>query len=139
MTALLLIPNVKTQWSSIHRMLRRCIDLKAMINSYVAKNHDLHHLELSKEDWEVIELVAEWHRTFGDPTTLIGLFTTLMISQTHTIFRDLQDKLRNIIRSLPSKVAPEIKEARSLATTILSSMNLPFTHGPVIRCVSVHT
>lgn len=43
-TALMLILDVKTRWSSTHQMLRRALDSKSHIDDFVAKNRDFANL-----------------------------------------------------------------------------------------------
>ncbi|KAJ7850477.1 hypothetical protein B0H14DRAFT_2581917 [Mycena olivaceomarginata] len=71
LTGYMLILDVKTRWSSTHQMLCawRALGFKLAVDNYVAKNKDLCALELSKEDWEAIELVAQWLEAFRAATT----------------------------------------------------------------------
>jgi hypothetical protein len=79
------------------------------IDSFVSRNKDLHALELSDTDWESIKLVTSWLKSFRSATTEMSTTKVLMLSTTHTIFRGLQDDIKNILRDLPNSVSPKIK------------------------------
>ncbi|KAJ6616174.1 hypothetical protein B0H10DRAFT_2393509 [Mycena sp. CBHHK59/15] len=57
---LILILGVRTRWSSTHQMLRRALDHRKMIDDFVGKHRDLHHLDLTAANWDAISLVAGW-------------------------------------------------------------------------------
>ena len=88
-TALMLILDVKTRWSSTHQMLRmyhqylvslhqlikfilysgRALNYHKVINDFVAKTKDLQKCKLPPEDWSAIELVCHWLKAFHSATT----------------------------------------------------------------------
>lgn len=49
--ALMLILDIKTHWSSMHRMLRRALDFHQAIDDFVAKTRDLRQYDLSDADF----------------------------------------------------------------------------------------
>ncbi|KAJ7323843.1 hypothetical protein DFH08DRAFT_968862 [Mycena albidolilacea] len=99
LTGYMLILDVKIRWSSTHQMLWRALEFKLAVDNYVAKSKDLRALELSKEDWEAIELVAQWVEAFRTATTQMSATKSPMISTTHAVFRGLQEELRKLFRS----------------------------------------
>ena len=123
---LMLILDVRTQWASTHQMLRTCpfhiyqfsahsqmpgraLDYRETIDAFVSRNKDLHTLELSKTDWESINLVASWLKSFRSATTEMSATKVPMLSTTHVIFRGLQDKIKKILRELPNSMLLKIK------------------------------
>ncbi|KAG6852296.1 hypothetical protein C0991_001155 [Blastosporella zonata] len=67
--ALMLILDVKTQWSSTHQMMGRVLDHRDMIDNFVGLHRDLQSLELSNVKWDAIEQVAKWLEAFRSATT----------------------------------------------------------------------
>jgi hypothetical protein len=116
-TPLMLILDVKTRWSSTHQMLRmrfnpsilrsfngasgRALDHRKIIDDFVGKHRDMHHLDLTAVDWDAITLVAGWLKSFRTATTLMSTTKRPVLSFTHAVFRGLQDDLRTSIRELP--------------------------------------
>lgn len=49
--ALMLILDIKTHWSSMHRMLRWALDFHQAIDDFVAKTRDLRQYDLSDADF----------------------------------------------------------------------------------------
>jgi hypothetical protein len=90
-------------------MAGRALDYRDTIDSYVARNKDLHAFELSNADWESIKLVTSWLKSFRLATTEMSATKVPMLSTTHAIFRGLQEDLKNILRHLPNSVLPQIK------------------------------
>ena len=123
----MLILDVRTQWAFTHQMLRMslslwlllwvsdlwdvgcALDYRRTINSFISRNKDLHILELSDADWDSIKLVTSWLKSFHSATTEMSITKLLMLSTTHTIFRGLQDDIKDILHSLPNSVSPKIK------------------------------
>ena len=86
----------------------RALDYQETINSYVTQNKEVHAFELSNADWESIKMVTSWLKSFRVATTEMSATKTPMLSTTHAIFRGLQDDIKNILRSLPNTVSPNI-------------------------------
>ena len=86
----------------------RALDYQETINSYVTQNKEVHAFELSNADWESIKMVTSWLKSFRVATTEMSAMKTPMLSTTHAIFRGLQDDIKNILRSLPNTVSPNI-------------------------------
>ncbi|KAG5633161.1 hypothetical protein H0H81_010363, partial [Sphagnurus paluster] len=67
-------------------------------------------LEISNEEWDAIELVTKWLKHFRDATTQMSSTKQPMLSQTHAIFRGLQEHLRTALRELPNNAPPRIRD-----------------------------
>ena len=133
---LILILDVKTRWSSTHQMLRmscsnpfsffvnyligRALDYRPIVDSFAHVHRDLWQYSLSNEEWEAIELVAEWLKCFRTATTQMSATRTPMLSTTHTIFRGLQEDIRNILSDLPDTASPSLKKGLTDAHLKLS-------------------
>ena len=82
-TALILILDVRTRWSSTHQMLRmsirswfgsfkahiithlgRALDYHKVIDDFVAKTRKLRQYKLTSDDWNAIQLVYHWLKAF---------------------------------------------------------------------------
>ncbi|KZV63207.1 hypothetical protein PENSPDRAFT_590276, partial [Peniophora sp. CONT] len=98
---LVLILDVKTRWSSTHQMLRRILDYKGVVNNYVDAHDELAHLHMTKADWDAISTITRWLAAFRTATTAMSATKRPMLSSVHATFRDLQDDLKDSIRSLP--------------------------------------
>ena len=61
----------------------------------------MHHLDLSAADWDAIIMVSSWLESFRSATTLMSTTKRPVLSFTHTMFRGLQEDLRDSIRDLP--------------------------------------
>jgi hypothetical protein len=108
----------------------RALDYHDTIDSFVSRNKDLHTLELSQADWESIKLVASWLKSFRSATTEMSATKTPMLSTTHAIFRGLQDKIKNILHSLPNSVSPRIKLSLTDAHCKLSDYYYQYDTSP---------
>jgi len=87
----------------------RALNYRRTINSFISQNKDLHILELSDADWDSIKLMASWLKSFRSATMEMSTTMLPMLSTTHTIFRGLQDDIKDILCSLPNSVSPKIK------------------------------
>ncbi|KAI0279968.1 hypothetical protein BC826DRAFT_357650 [Russula brevipes] len=90
-------------------MAGRALDYRETIDSFVSRHKDLHAFEVSSADWESIELVTSWLKSFRLATTEMSATKVPMLSTTHAIFRGLQDDIKRILRDLPNTVSPKIK------------------------------
>ena len=79
---LILILDVKTHWSSTHQMLRRALDYRTVVNSFSRVHQDLWSYSLSSQEWEAIELVTTWLKSFRAATTQMSATRTPMLSTT---------------------------------------------------------
>ena len=79
------------------------LQYEAEINTFVMHraNQDLCNLELSEDEWTSIKLITGWLEKFQDATTQMSITHQPMLSHTHTIFRGLQDYIREAIQNLP--------------------------------------
>ena len=143
----MLILDVRTQWASTHQMLHtrpfhiyqfsahsqmpgRALDYHETIDAFVSRNKDLHALELSKTDWESIDLVASWLKSFQSATTEMSATKVPMLSITHAIFRGLQDEIKKILCELSNSVSPKIKLGLTDAHRKLSDYYYQFYASP---------
>ena len=108
----------------------RALDYQETINSYVTRNKEVHAFELSNADWESIKMVTSWLKSFRVATTEMSATKTPMLSTTHAIFRGLQDDIKNILRSLPNTVSPNIILGLTDAHRKLSDYYYEFDASP---------
>ncbi|KAJ6472272.1 hypothetical protein DFH09DRAFT_893329, partial [Mycena vulgaris] len=73
---------------------------RKIIDDFVGKHRDLHHLDLTAADWDAIILVTGWLKSFRTATTLMSTTKRPMLSYTHAIFRGLQEDLRTSLTQL---------------------------------------
>jgi hypothetical protein len=125
---LMLILDVKTQWSSTHQMLHgstlkitngvtncdiyslgHALDYRAVIDDFIVKNKDLRKYEMHLDDWNAISLVVHWLRAFRSATTQISATKRSMLSSTHAIFCGLQESIQESICTLPNNVPHWLK------------------------------
>ena len=110
--------------------LGRALDYRDTIDSFISRNKDLHALELSNANWESINLVASWLKSFRAATTEMLTTKFPMLSTVHAIFRGLQDDIKNILRTLPNSVSPRIKLGLTDAHRKLSDYYHQFDASP---------
>ena len=108
----------------------RALDYQETINSYVTRNKEVHAFELSNANWESIKMVTSWLKSFRVATTEMSATKTPMLSTTHAIFRGLQDDIKNILRSLPDTVSPNIILGLTDAHRKLSDYYYEFDASP---------
>jgi hypothetical protein len=82
-------------------LLGRALDHRKIIDDFVGKHRDMHHLDLNAADWEAVIMVSDWLKSFRSATTLMSTTKRPVLSFTHTVFRGLQEDLRSSIRQLP--------------------------------------
>ena len=73
------------------------LDYCAAVDSFSHVHQDLWSFTLLAEEWQAIELVATWLKSFQAATTQMSMTRTPMLSTTHAVFHSLQDELREII------------------------------------------
>ncbi|KIL55008.1 hypothetical protein M378DRAFT_201131 [Amanita muscaria Koide BX008] len=146
--ALMLILDVRTRWSSTHQMLRvsessylwslilqsntgRALDYREVIDTYVARNRDLHNYQLSEEDWDGITLVARWLKSFRSATTQMSVTHHPTLSTTHAIFRGLQEQIKDILIELPPTTPPELVLGLTDTHRKLSDYYYKFDESPL--------
>ena len=146
-TALMLILDVRTWWSSTHQMLHawflfilrmsawienpgRALDYCNAIDSFVTWNWDLHQYELSEDDWTLITLVSNWLKSFRSATTQMSTTKVPMLSTTHAIFWGLQDEIKEILWNIPESVSPNIKQGLIDTHTKLSDYYYKYDESP---------
>ncbi|KIM78646.1 hypothetical protein PILCRDRAFT_55234, partial [Piloderma croceum F 1598] len=129
-TALMLILDVKTRWSSMHQMLRCALDYRDVIDNFVAKNRELRSLKLSTADWDAIALVTKWLKSFQSATTQMSTTKCSMLSSTHAIFRGLQEDIRNSLAELPDGAPVKLKTSLMKAHRKLSDYYTKLDESP---------
>lgn len=87
-------------------------------------------MELSADDWDSIELVTRWLKTFRSATTQMSSTKRSMLSSTHAIFRGLQDSIRGFIKGLPSDASPHLRTALLNSHMKLSDYYYKFDASP---------
>jgi hypothetical protein len=110
--------------------LGRALDYRNTIDCFVSRNKDLHALELSNTDWESLNLVTSWLKSFRSATTQMSATKVPMVSTTHAIFRGLQEDIKNILRNLSNSVSPAIKLGLTDAHRKLSDYYYQFDASP---------
>ena len=88
----------------------RALDYWPIVDSFAHVHQDLWQYSLSNEEWEAIELVAKWLKSFHAATTQMSATHTPMLSTTHAIFCGFQDDICTILRDLPNTVPPSLKK-----------------------------
>ncbi|KAF5342758.1 hypothetical protein D9758_017038 [Tetrapyrgos nigripes] len=127
----MLILDVRTRWSSTHQMLRRALDYRKAIDTYVSTTKELRPYELDDTDWKAIETVSDWLKQFRLATTEMSATGKVpMVSNVHGIFRRLQRHLKNILQDLPEDTSPEIKQGLTNAHRKLSDYYFKFDASP---------
>ncbi|KAF7346964.1 Transposase-like protein [Mycena venus] len=126
---LILILDVKTRWSSTHQMLRRALDLRKGIFTYVGEdgeNPDLTPYTLSATEWAALTQVTDWLEAYRYATTKMSATKQPMLSTTHACFRWLQDHLKTTIAALPQSAEPTLRDGLVAAHRKLSDYYTKF-------------
>jgi hypothetical protein len=84
-------------------MAGRALDYRDTIDSFVARNKDLHAFEVSNADWESIKLVTSWLKSFQLATTEMSATKVPMLSTTHAM-----------IVTVPLRTPPKPRDITSL-------------------------
>ncbi|KAF9496576.1 hypothetical protein BDN71DRAFT_1430170 [Pleurotus eryngii] len=103
-TSLILILDVKTQWSSTHQMLCHALMHKEILNEFIRKhhNHDLLQYDLTPTHWNAIEAIEKWLKNFHFASVQMSTTSHLMLSTTLAMFCGLQENLHTIISTIPT-------------------------------------
>ena len=75
-------------------------------------------------------MVASWLKVFCSATTQMSSTKTPTLSHVHTIFRGLQDELKDILCALPNLVSPNIKKGLTDVHQKLSDYYYKFDESP---------
>ncbi|KAJ6541101.1 hypothetical protein B0H10DRAFT_1855471, partial [Mycena sp. CBHHK59/15] len=86
------------------------LQFRLAIFNYVAKDSELREHELSPYKWDALMLVTQWLKAFRSATTQMSATEHSMLSTTHTIFRGLQQHLKDAITALPASADPALRE-----------------------------
>ena len=87
----------------------------------MAKHRELRKYELLPDDWEAIELVCQWLRSFRHATVQMSTTKKPMLSQVYAVFSGLQNDIRDALRTLPDETPPQLREGLINAHTKLST------------------
>ncbi|KAF8812636.1 hypothetical protein BYT27DRAFT_7086509, partial [Phlegmacium glaucopus] len=90
--------------------LGRALDYRMVVDTFSHVHRDLWPYSLSSEEWEAIELITTWLKSFQAATTQMSATRTSMLSTTHAIFRGLQEDLQDILQALPDTISPSLKK-----------------------------
>jgi hypothetical protein len=85
------------------------LDYRNTIDPFVSRNRDLPAFELSNMDWESVQLVTSWLKSFKAAMMEMSATKVSMLSTTHAIFRGLQDNIKTILHDLSDSVSLNIK------------------------------
>jgi hypothetical protein len=88
----------------------RALDHRTVVDNFSRVHQDLWSYSLSSEEWEAIELITTWLKSFRAATTQMSATHTPMLSMTLAIFRGLQEDLRDTLRDLPDTASPSLKK-----------------------------
>ena len=94
----------------INYLLGRALDYWPIVDSFAHVHRDLWQYSLPNEEWEAIELVAKWLKSFRAATTQMSATRTPMLSTMHAVFHGLQEDICNILSDLPDTVSPSLKK-----------------------------
>jgi len=94
----------------INYLLGCALDYRPIVDSFAHVHRDLWQYSLSNEEWEAIELVAEWLKSFRAATTQMSATRTPMLSTMHAVFRGLQEDIHKILSDLPDTASPSLKK-----------------------------
>ncbi|KAJ3980145.1 hypothetical protein F5890DRAFT_1420172 [Lentinula detonsa] len=109
---LMLILDVRTCWTSTHQMLCHALHNRKAIDQYIVSNaSDLSTAKLTDSDWTALESIKNWLSEFRTATTEMLTTKNPMLSQTHLVFRGLQQSIKSIIMSLPANANATLKTA----------------------------
>ena len=69
-----LIKDIDTlaRWNSIHHMINRFCEQQSAISAVLHSRRDLLQLELSPEEWKILEDITELLEPFKDATTYLS-------------------------------------------------------------------
>jgi hypothetical protein len=67
------------------------------INTFIYRHEDMIQYHLTEEDWQAVEMVTRWLKSFHSATTQMSATKTPMLSTTHAIFCGLQADIKDIL------------------------------------------
>jgi hypothetical protein len=109
----------------------RALDYRQAVNSFVRLDDaDLWPHLLSNDEWDAIDLVTTWLKSFRSATTQMSATKTPMLSTTYAVFRGLQEELRDTLRSLPDSTPPRLIKGLTDAHLKLSDYYHTFDTSP---------
>ncbi|KAF5345060.1 hypothetical protein D9758_010453 [Tetrapyrgos nigripes] len=140
MKLLMLILDVITRWGSTHQMMLthnpistigRAGAFRDAIDSYASQHSDLLDYCLDENDWNNIIKVTGWLKTFRAATVQMSTTKTPMLSSTLEVLRELEDDIKEIIRSLGTfDVSVHVRDALVAAHSKLSEYFYKFDESP---------
>ena len=110
-----LIKDVSTRWNSTHDMIKRLCEQQPAISAVLHRRRDLVHLEISPEEWRILEDIIELLEPYKDVTTYLSAESYPTISALGPLFAAVRAKLvnsdtdsiavRNVKRSLAADMS----------------------------------
>ena len=88
-----LIKDVSTRWNSTHDMIKRLCEQQPAISAVLHRRRDLLHLEISPEEWRILEDITELLEPYKDVTTYLSAESYPTISALGPLFAAVQAKL----------------------------------------------
>lgn len=111
-------------------ILGRALKYKEQINIFLAKRHELRHLELSSTEWDAIKIITDWLLLFRQATEHMSSTKQVTLSAVHAVFHSLQDHLKASIRKLPDDAPAQIRTGLIKAYTKLADYHSHFDQSP---------
>jgi hypothetical protein len=84
--------------------------VKVYVANDCADAGDLAECVMTPTEWDGIELISQWLSVFRQATHEMSTTKRPMLSQTHAIFRSLQEEIKTIIRQLPDNADDNLKQ-----------------------------
>lgn len=106
------------------------LDYCAVVNNFSGIHQDLWAYSLTAEEWQAIDLVATWLKSFRAATTQMSATHNPMLLTTHAVFCGLQEDLRDILQDLPDTVLPSLKKGLTDAHLKLSNYYYKIDESP---------
>ena len=109
-----LIKDVSTRWNSTHDMIKRLCEQQPAISAVLHRRRDLLHLEISPEEWRILEDITELLEPYKDVTTYLSAESYPTISALGPLFAAIQAKLTHsdndsvAVRSVKSLLAADM-------------------------------
>jgi hypothetical protein len=112
-----------------HNVLGRALRHREAINTFIYRHEDLIQYRLTEEDWQAIEMVTRWLKSFRSATTQMSATKSPMLSSTHAIFRGLQADIKDILRE-EKGLSPRLIKGLADAHLKLSEYYYKFDESP---------
>ncbi|OCB88219.1 hypothetical protein A7U60_g4624 [Sanghuangporus baumii] len=128
-SALMLILDVPTRWSSTHHMLERVLRFQTSVDTFCFKR-EYRVYELDADDWEAITLVSKWLQLFREATESMSTTSECMLSSTFGCFLVLQNHLRKCLKDIPDNASIRLQNGLKSAHQKLADYLGRFSISP---------